>query len=50
MQKSSIVTKKQNTSLIDFKNVRTQAVRISVCHLMSNLGLCSKIQQKVKEH
>lgn len=35
--------------LINFTNVSTQAVGISVCHLMSNFILCFKIQQKFKE-
>ena len=48
MQKSAVVTKEQNVSLTHFKNIRTQAVQISVCPLVSNLFL-SKIQQRAKE-
>lgn len=45
-----MVTKEQNSSLIYFKNIRAQAARISVCPLVSNLSLYSKIQQKAKEN
>lgn len=31
--------------LIIFTNISTQTAGISVCHLMSNLILCSKIQK-----